>query len=327
MDNSRRDFIKKAGIGLTTAFVGSSLLPACTDSVKTGDTPFHQIGLQLYSLRDLLLVDPKLVIETVAKIGYKHVETYGVDINSNSFWGIQIRELKKIWEGHNISSHSGHYELGKYLSKNHSDKESLEKYIEIAHELGQKYIIAPTPPIFDLNNLTVSDYQYAADQLNKAGEMSKKAGITMGFHNHFWEFRPFANGTKGLDILIALTEPDLVSFELDIYWIEKAGLNPQSYFEKYPGRFHLWHVKDMDRNYSHTILGDEYDKQPLDSLLKHHVRYTEVGSGSIDYATVAQSASKSGLMYAFVEQDDIYMPNKFESLQKSFQYIQKHVAK
>jgi sugar phosphate isomerase/epimerase len=327
MDKSRRDFIKKTGIGLTSAFIGTQLLSACTNKSKTGDSPFHNIGLQLFTLRDLIEEDPKLVLKTVAKIGYKHVETYGVDVAANSFWGLPITDLKKVLEDNNLKSYSGHYDLSRYLDKKRDDKESIEKYIEIAHELGQKYIIAPVTPMDDLNNLSVSDYQYAAEQLNKAGEMSKKAGIKMGYHNHFWEFRNFANGTKGLDILIAFTEPDLVDFELDIFWIEKAGVSPQSYFEKYPGRFPLWHIKDIDKNYAHEVVGEKFDKLPLDSLTQAHVRYTEVGTGAIDYPNIVRSANQSGLQFAFVEQDEIYIPNKFESIKKSYEYVQKFLTK
>lgn len=328
MSNSRRNFIKKAGIGFAGALVGSSYLTSCQYlTTSKGSGPFAQVGLQLYTLRDLLAEDPKLTIETVAKIGYSHVETFGFDANTDRFWGLTVDDLHKLLADSNLETFSGHYDLGKYLSKDHQEKESIEKYIETAHKLGQKYIIAPVPPMFDLNNLGPDDYQYAAEQLNKAGEMAQKAGIKMGYHNHFWELRNFANGTKGLDILIAFTEPDLVAFELDIYWIEKSGINPTSYFDKYPGRFHLWHIKDMDHAYTTPVVGEPYDSMELDSITASQVRFAEVGSGAIDYTTLTNSIESSGLRYAFVEQDQIYLPNKFESVKKSYDYVQKHLVK
>ncbi len=323
---TRRNFIKKTGLGLTGAYFGSSLLHACTPNKQKGEGPFANIGLQIYSLRDLLGQDAKLTLETVSKIGYSHIETFGLDTTTNSFWGLSVPELKKIMTGIDLKTYSGHYDLSRYLSRHHTDKEPIEKYIETAHELGQKYVIAPVTPMDDLNNLRVEDYQYAAEQLNKAGEIAKKAGIKIGYHNHFWEFRTFANGTKGLDILIAFTEPELVAFELDIYWIEKSGFSPQSYFQKYPGRFPMWHIKDMDKNYAQPIVGKEYDSLPFDSI-QNKVRFTEVGSGQIDYINISQSAKQAGLEYAFVEQDDIYMPNKFESIKKSYDYVQKFLTK
>ncbi|MBD1430373.1 sugar phosphate isomerase/epimerase family protein [Sphingobacterium litopenaei] len=328
MQNSRRNFLKQAGIGAVSAYLGSSLLSACTSSTKTvtGKGPIHNIGLQIYSLRDLLSQDPKLTLETVAKVGYTHIETFGVDVANNSFWGLKVPELKKILSDNGLSTFSGHYDLGKYLDRNNNDKESVEKYVEIAAELGQQYVIAPVNPMHDLNNLKVEDYQYAAEQLNKAGKIAKKAGLKIGYHNHFWEFRQFANNTRGLDIMLAFTEKDLVAFEMDLFWIEKAGLNPISYFEKYPGRFEMWHVKDMDKQFTKTVVGEEYDQSPLDSIFKD-VKYTEVGSGTIDFVNIIQAAQKSGLVHAFVEQDDIYLPNKFESVKKSYDYVQKFLAK
>ncbi|MBL1407897.1 sugar phosphate isomerase/epimerase family protein [Sphingobacterium faecale] len=327
MKTTRRNFIKKTGFGLAGAYFGSSLLQACTVSKQKGDGPFANIGLQIYSLRDLLIQDPKLTLQTVAKIGYSHIETFGIDLTNNTFWGLSIPELKKIMADTDLKTYSGHYDMSKYLSRHHTvDKEDIEKYIETAHELGQKYVIAPVTPMEDLNNLTVEDYQYAAEQLNKAGELAKKAGINIGYHNHFWEFRNFANGTKGLDIMIAFTEPELVSFELDIYWIEKSGLNPQSYFQKYPGRFPMWHIKDMDKNYAEPIVGKDFDSLPFDSI-QNQVRFTEVGSGHIDYINIVQGAKQAGLEFAFVEQDDIYLPNKFESVKKSYEYVQKFLTK
>lgn len=324
MQNSRRKFLKTAGLGVSAAFL-SPYLFSCQPSMS-GDSPFHNIGIQLFSLRDLMTEDPIKTLETVAKIGYKHVETFGVDAAAGKYWNLPIAELKKVLTDNNIKSHSGHYDMSKYLSRTQSDKENIEKYIEIAHELGQSYIIAPVTPMDDLNNLKVEDYQYAAEQLNKAGEMAKKAGIRVGYHNHFWEFRNFANGTKGLDILIAFTQADLVDFELDVFWIEKAGLSPQSYFEKYPGRFPMWHIKDMDKQFTAPVVGEKYDKTGFMDIMKE-IRYTEVGTGSIDYINIASYADKAGLKYAFVEQDDIYLPNKFESIKKSYDYVQKFLTK
>ncbi|MGN0002011.1 MAG: sugar phosphate isomerase/epimerase family protein [Sphingobacterium composti] len=328
MENSRRNFLKQVSIGAFSAYFGSSLLSACTTINQSAAVkgPIHNIGLQIYSLRDLLTQDPKLTLETVAKIGYTHIETFGVDVVNNSFWGLKVPDLKKILSDNGMSTFSGHYDLSKYLDRNNNDKESVEKYIEIAAELGQKYVIAPVNPMHDLNNLKVEDYQYAAEQLNKAGEIAKKAGLKIGYHNHFWEFREFANNTRGLDIMLAFTEKDLVAFELDLYWIEKAGLNPLTYFDKYPGRFEMWHVKDMDKQFTKTVVGEDYDQAPLDSIFKE-VKYTEVGSGNIAFANIVKAADKSGLVHAYIEQDDIYLPNKFESVKKSYDYVQKFLAK
>jgi len=325
MDTSRRKFIKNAGLGMSAAFLMPQLF-SC-ESLKKAEGPFANLGLQLYTLRDLLAQDPQLVLENVSKIGYSHVETFGVDLNTKSFWNLPLADLKNTLSDNGLKTFSGHYDMSYYLSKSHSEKENIEQYIEIAHELGQKYVVAPVTPMFDVNNLKVEDYQYAAEQLNKAGEMSKKAGIKIAYHNHYWEFRPFANGTKGLDILLAFTEPDLVDFELDLFWIEKSGYSPLTYFENFPNRFSMWHLKDSDRKYPETIIGGEYDKMEVDTLVEKKIRYAEVGSGTIDFNRIAHAAQKSGLQHAYVEQDIIYSDNKYGAIKKSYDYIQKHLVK
>ncbi|QQT26982.1 sugar phosphate isomerase/epimerase family protein [Sphingobacterium spiritivorum] len=324
MNKSRRKFLKQAGVGVSAAFLSPYLL-SC-ESKKIAEGPFQHIGIQLYTLRDELAKDAKGTIEKIAKIGYKHVETFGVDVTKGEFFGLPIKDFKKVLEDNNLVTHSGHYDLSKYLSKNHEDKESIERYVEIAKELGQSYVVAPVTPMFDINALKSADYQYAAEQLNKAGEISKKSGIKMGYHNHFWEFRDQPNGTKGLDILIAFTEPELVDFELDLYWIEKSGLSPQSYFEKYPNRFSMWHVKDMDKAFTKPIVGGEQDKLGFGDIIKE-IKYAEVGTGNIDFTNIVKYADKSGLKYAFVEQDDIYMADKFASIQKSYDYVENTLSK
>ncbi len=328
MTQSRRNFLKQASLGMMAGLLAPQLF-SCKNAATASGSPLKNIGIQLFTLRDLLAQNPTEVLKILAKIGYSHVETFGVDVGNNAYWGLPIDELKKVLNDNDLKTHSGHYDMGKYLKKDQKDTENIEKYIEIAHNLGQTYIIAPVPPMDDLNKLDVAAYQYMAEQLNKAGEMAKKAGIKIGYHNHFWEFKEFGNGTKGLDILLAFTEPDLVCFEMDMFWINKAGENPQTYFTKYPGRFPLWHVKDMDRAFSTPLDQNKFDEKTgkrdtlnLAEVMKD-IKFTEVGSGSINYSTLANFANESGLKYAFIEQDDIYMADKYASVKKSFDYMNK----
>ncbi len=328
MTQSRRNFLKQASLGMMAGLLAPQHF-SCKNAATASGSPLKNIGIQLFTLRDLLAQNPTEVLKNLAKIGYSHVETFGVDVANNAYWGLPIDELKKVLNDNDLKTHSGHYDMGKYLKKDQKDTENIEKYIEIAHNLGQTYIIAPVPPMDDLNKLDVAAYQYMAEQLNKAGEMAKKAGIKIGYHNHFWEFKEFGNGTKGLDILLAFTEPDLVCFEMDMFWINKAGENPQTYFTKYPGRFPLWHVKDMDRAFSTPLDQNKFDEKTgkrdtlnLAEVMKD-IKFTEVGSGSINYSTLANFANESGLKYAFIEQDDIYMADKYASVKKSFDYMNK----
>lgn len=321
MDMNRRSFLKQSGIGVAAAITMPHFL-SCNQGTDTG-SPFKNIGIQLYTLRDLLDQDARSVIKQVAKIGYKHVETYGVNVQDSTHWGLIIDELTKLLDDHGLKTYSGHYDLSKYLSKTSTEPEDLHRYVEIAQKLGQKYIVVPIPPVDNLPGLSPSDYQYFAEKLNEAGQITKAAGIKIAYHNHAWELRKFGNNTKGLDIMIAFTDPELVDFELDLFWLAKAGENPLDYFERYPGRFPLWHVKDMDRNFIEQLDLDGEDMTNPDNKVK----FTEVGNGSIDFANIAAYQDKAGLKYAFVEQDQIYMDDKMVSVRKSYDYIQRNLAK
>ncbi|WP_245971410.1 sugar phosphate isomerase/epimerase family protein [Sphingobacterium puteale] len=326
MNNSRRQFLKQAGIGLSAAYLMPNLISCQNKTDAVSDNPLQNIGVQLYSIRDLMDKDPKGSLEQIAKIGFKHVELYGIDPAAKQFWKLPYKELKKILDDNGLKTHSGHYDMSKYLSKSHTDKEDLSIYFDAAKELGQEYVIAPVTPMFDINALKKDDYLYAAEQLNKAGEQAKKLGLKIAYHNHFWEFRDLGNNTMGEEVMLAFTEPDLVDFELDLFWAEKAGKNPISIFEKFPNRFKLWHVKDMDRTKSNPIEWPKDGELPVEQIFKD-IRYTEVGTGSINFTEIVKEKAKAGLKYAFVEQDNIYMPNKMESLKKSYDYVQANLIK
>lgn len=318
---NRRHFLKQTGVGFAAAVVSPYLL-SCGEGEVEG-SPFKNIGIQLYTLRDPLGQDPKSLLQQVAKIGYKHVETFGLNLQDSTYWGLSVDELKSLLDDNGLKTYSGHYSFANYLTKDSAEKEDIKRYIEVAQKLGQKYIVVPVPPTDNLSGLGPSDYQYFADKLNEAGQITKEAGIKIAYHNHAWELRKFGNNTKGLDIMIAFTDPDLVDFELDIFWLAKAGENPLDYFERYPGRFPLWHVKDMDRNAVEPLdLDGEDMTNPGDK-----VRFTEVGSGNIDFVNIAREKDKAGLQYAFVEQDMIYSDDKLASVRKSYDYIQRNLVR
>src|SRR5690606_33539347 len=115
MQSNRRRFLKQAGLGLSAAFLSPYLFSCQGD--KLGNSPFHNLGLQLYSIRDLVNEDPIKTISTVAKIGYKHVETFGVDTNTETYWNLSISELKKVLDDNNLKTHSCHYDMSKYLNR------------------------------------------------------------------------------------------------------------------------------------------------------------------------------------------------------------------
>lgn len=147
---------------------------------------------------------------------------------------------------------------------------------------------------------TTNDYRKLPELLNKSAETTNQSGIQLAYHNHDFEFQKFDGKQLIYDFLLDNTSPDLVKMELDLYWIAKAGFDPLDYFEKHPGRFPLWHVKDMQ---------------------KYTNNFAEVGNGIIDFKRIFEAREKAGLKFWFVEQDDSDK-DIFESLVMSKKYIE-----
>ena len=287
-----------------------------------------EIGLQLYTIRDVLNQDARSAIQKVGAIGYKHVETfygYKKEETQAKFWGLEVKELKNVLTQNQLKTYSGHYQLNDFLTSGNGDDSALKYQIDIAAELGQDYFIEPVPPIMLLDKLGKPEFQYMADQLNKAGELCAKSKLKVGYHNHFWEFRTLSDGTKGYDTLLSETDPKLVTFEMDLFWIQKSGLNPVDYFTKYPDRFSMWHVKDMDKNNAASITGGALDQMPSQEVLKG-ISYAEVGTGGINFSDIFKHQADSGLKHIFVEQDVIKI-DPFTSIKQSFDYVKQNLIK
>lgn len=280
----RRDFIKQTGLVLVASSVPLSF----------GFTTKKEldIGIQLYSLRKTMPNNPAEILRKLSNIGFNEIETYGY--NKEKFWGLSVTQLKKELLKNNLTSPSGHYS-GDSLIK--GDFENFKEIISVAHQLNQEYIIIPS--IAGNFRKSKSDYLNIAEKFNQAGEMCKSAGITLAYHNHAFEFEKM-NNTTGYDILLSNTDKDLVTYEMDIYWVFKAGINPVSLFKKYPGRFQLWHIKDMHK-----------ENPELN---------TEIGNGSIDYKEIFNHTEVSGVKHYILEQENFEIP-EFKSLNESFNYI------
>lgn len=286
--SNRRTFIQQASL------LGAALV---ANPVDLFSKPSKRIGLQLYTLRNLISKDVRGVISKVASIGFREVETYGYS-PTGGFWGLKPKEFKALLKSHGMKSPSGHYNFEPYLNTN--DMDSLKANIEAAQELGQKYLTVPylsEPLRKDLDS-----YKNLAAKLNQAAVLTKDAGLQLVYHNHDFEYKDF-NGTTGFDILLRETDPQDLKFELDIYWAVKAGKDPIALFEQNPKRYVMWHVKDMDK----------MDKS-----------YTEVGSGSIDYNQIFAKAKLSGMKNYFVEQDVIKI-DPYESITKSYQHVKNNL--
>lgn len=257
------------------------------------------VGLQLYSLRDELPKDVKGTIAKIAKAGFKEVETYGFSIK-DQFWGLTPKEFKALLDAHGLKAPSGHYGLGTYLSDGNTTE--LKAAIAAAKVLKSEYVTIPWLDASIRKN--AEDYQKIASRINEAGKMCKAAGIRLAYHNHNFEFDKIGN-TTGYEILLKGTDKKLVDFELDLYWVVRSGNDPLKLFKENPGRFTMWHVKDMDKT--------------------NPALNAEVGTGSIDFKPIFAQAKLSGMKHFFVEHETNYKPNPMESVATSCAYIKKEI--
>jgi sugar phosphate isomerase/epimerase len=286
----RRDFLKQVTSLAAISLASPQLLLAAPAPLK--------VGLQLYTLRDYIGQDVKGVLAKVAKAGYQEVETYGYSPEKH-FWGLTPIAFKAALAANGLRTSSGHYDLGSYLRDGRPA--ALQACIESARACGQTYIIVPY--LDEKLRTSIADFQALAARLNQAGALCQAAGLKLGYHNHDFEFKPLG-GTTLYDVLLKGTDPALVVFELDIYWVVRAGLDPLQLLQAHPRRFPLWHVKDMDKA-----------RPDLN---------TEVGAGSIDFRKLFQQAQAAGLQHLFMEQENFAI-DAYQSVTQSAAYIKKNL--
>jgi len=284
--NSRRSFLKKSGLFAT----GVALAPSFAFS-----KPKKVVGVQLYSLRDIIGKDVKGVIEKVAAIGYKEVETYGYSVK-DKFWGLAPKEFSTLLKQNALTAPSGHYDLENFMSGKSTDE--LKSYIEAANIIGSEYIIVPY--LGSGIRKTADHYMKLAAKLNEGAELCKKSGLKFAYHNHDFEFKKFGN-TTGLEIMLKGTDKNLVDFELDLYWAVRSGVDPMTLFKSYPNRFKLWHVKDMDKVNNNSN--------------------TEIGQGAVDFKKIFDGQKLSGVKHYYVEHETNYKPDQIGSIRTSFNYV------
>lgn len=279
----RRTFIQSLAIGAATFAAGDVFAEAKKS---------RQYAVQLYSIRQAVGKDLEKALTQLASIGYNRLEIYGYD---GKFFGKTPQEFKTILNNTGMKVVSSHHIAGIATKAKGSLSNGWEQAVADVKSIGGEYMACSF--LFP-NERTTEIYNSLPDLLNKSGEVSKAAGIQFAYHNHDFEFEKFGD-TLVMDHLINKTQFDLVKVELDLYWISKAGQDPVAYFNKYPGRFPLWHVKDMEKG-TNAI--------------------TEVGNGVIDFDRIFAARKKAGLKCWFVEQD-VSKGDMFESLATSHKYL------
>ncbi len=251
------------------------------------------IGLQLYTVRTEMKKDFEGTIAKVAAIGYKEVEFAG-------YFDRSPKDVRAILDRNGLAAPSTHVDY-----KSLGDK--WPEVVEAGKVIGHKYIVNPW--IDDEVRKSADGWKRAADTFNRAGEVSKKAGIQFAYHNHWFEFIP-VNGKMPYDLLLESCDPELVKMELDLCWITVGGQDPVKYFERYPGRFPMVHVKDVKQ------IPSDKNQVNFDGVLPG---MTEVGSGIIDWRRIFAASGTGGVKHYFVEHDQPQAP--FESIKISYQYL------
>jgi len=287
---NRRTFLGTASTVTAATLVTSRL------GWAAGDHKIDKVGVQLYTVRDLMKDDFDGTIAKVAQIGYKEVEFAG-------YFGRTGQQVRAILDKNGLKAPSTHVQYDELDDK-------FPSVIETSKAIGMDYIVCPWIP--EELRKSPDIWKQASEKFNKCGEQSKKAGIQFAYHNHWFEFLP-TNGKLPYDELLKLCDAKLVKMEMDLCWITVAGGDPLKYFNEYPGRFPLVHVKDVKTMPKISSGGAQNFGDTVD--------LTEVGSGVIDWKRIFAQSEKAGIKHYIVEHDHPKQP--IESIKASYEYLVK----
>jgi len=281
--------MKKIKVLLVCLLMGSALFTNAQESYG---------GLALYTLRDNMASDAKTTLKAVADSGYKYIEAAGYD--DGKFYGMTPVEFKKTLK-----------ELGLKPISSHQSTVTLEnadKMIADVKSAGFKYFVIPIPPMglftFQEEGMVMGmtgGAENLATILDELGAKCKRQGLKLLYHNHDFEFKKDKDGVVVIDYLLENCDPKLVNFQMDLFWVTKAGADPVAYFKKYPKRFKIWHVKDMNE--------DGW--------------FAPVGTGSIDFGPIYAQKKLSGMKYYMVEQDKTFKMEPLEAIKVSHKGLKK----
>jgi sugar phosphate isomerase/epimerase len=267
---NRREFVKTSALAASAAVA----LPSFLFAQK------KKIGLQLYSLRDIIFKDVNGVLKQVAGFGYEELEAFSY--GDGKVLGLPVADVAKMVSDLGMKMPSGHYVLKHFTN--------WEKAVNDAKILGHENMIIAY--LQQEERKSIDDYKKICEQINKQAEVCKKYGIRMGYHNHDFEFTPI-DGQIPYHLMLKELDPKLVGMELDLFWVTYANHDPLKMFKEHSGRFEQWHVKDMSKT---------------DRKLN-----ADVGTGTIDFKPIFAKARESGMKHFYVEQET-YPVSSIESV-------------
>lgn len=296
MTITRRSFLEGSSLAVLAAMTGVRSYAAGAGTGPLG----RPIGLQLYTVREAAGKDLLGTLKQLQSIGYREVETAG-------FYGKSGKEMRKILADHGMTAPSAHSSMGEL-------QKGMQKLVDGAAEVGAKYFVCAFPSLPPgktatpniAKEITLDDWKWNAEQLNKLGELAKKAGMQAGYHNHNMEFRSY-NGVVAFDELLKWTDPKLVTIELDLGWVVTAGLDPVKYLKQYADRISLLHVKDVR-------------KDAVTAVNEVTAQTVEVGRGKVDWKRVFAACDPQHLKHYFVEQEN-FTGSTIDAVRASFEYL------
>ena len=277
--HTRRTFLATLGV----AAIGIASRDALADGVLLAPhRKLKKVGLQLYTVRDLMKADLPGTLRKVAQIGYKEVEFAG-------YYGRTPAQIRALLKQNGLTSPSSHIGLDIL------EKDSVRAFAD-AKAIGHQWVTMPYIP--EERRKTVDDWNKIIDLLNQLGPQAKAEGLRLAYHNHDFEIRP-VDGVRPLDMMLSKTDPALVDFEMDLYWVVFGGGDPLDFFNRYPKRFALVHVKDS--------------AGPPDNKM------VDVGKGTIDFPKIFAQSDKAGIKHYFVEHDQPADP--IATIRNSYKYL------
>lgn len=288
---NRRNFLRMSSLGS----LALALRPPAF--ALAANNPYRKaMGIQLYTLRDALGKDTVGTLKAVAEAGYKQVEPYGFP-----HAGPMIQAAKDL----GMAVHSSHFDWESVTNPTKEGVMPFAKILDAAKGAGLSHLVVPYLHSHERKNM--DDYKRLADQMNKAAVEAKTAGITLAYHNHAFEFEPQADGSCGYDIFVERFGPDM-HFEIDVFWVKVANIEPLDLMKKLKGRVTQLHLKDLLAGVklpSYAGVGKE--------------AFKELGAGIIPMEPIIEAAAEIGVAHCHVEQD--HSPAPLTSIQTSMKYL------
>lgn len=290
---TRREFIRTtAGTSIALTQTGTVL------ALDAGGSYRQNIGIQLYTLRNQLAKDPAGTLKLVAAAGYKQVELYGFP---------KADAMISAAKDAGLAINSAHFESDSAVNPKDATMAEFARILDQAHRIGLSHLVIPY--LKDSNRESLDSYKKAAENANRAAAMAKKAGIQLAYHNHSFEFEPKDGGKSGYDVFIEEFSPDM-KFEIDVFWVKTAGLDPSALIKKLHGRVSQLHLKDLKDG----MTLPNYGQVPDDA-------FQELGDGIILMLPVLAAAQAAGVAHCHVEQDQ--SPDPLASIRQSIDHLRK----